>query len=110
LAVLGYAVGVAAWQWTWRGRSTAVIGPLLLEFVLLLVIAVGWWIVHTHPVSGESLALLGVASSAMGGQSVVALHSAGGDVAASSQLVPRRPFPWRRRGESSGFRSRRSLV
>lgn len=74
VAVLGYAVGVAAWQWTWRRDQTAVVGPLVVECCLLLVITVGWWTVHTHPVYAESLILLGVASVAMGGQSVVGLR------------------------------------
>jgi uncharacterized membrane protein YoaK (UPF0700 family) len=74
VAVLGYAVGVAAWQWMWRRHRTAVVGPLVVEFGLLLAVAVGWWVAHTHPVHAASLTLLGIASLAMGGQSVVALR------------------------------------
>jgi uncharacterized membrane protein YoaK (UPF0700 family) len=74
VAVLGYVVGVAAWQWMWRRLRTAVISPLVVEFGFLLAVAIGWWVADTHPAYAASLTLLGVASLAMGGQSVVALR------------------------------------
>ena len=54
VAILGFAAGVAAWQWTWRRCPTAIMGPLLAEFGLLLAFAGGWWGVRSHPpASGE---------------------------------------------------------
>lgn len=42
--------------------------------MLLLAVAIGWWIARTHPVFAASLTLLAITSLAMGGQSVVALR------------------------------------
>jgi uncharacterized membrane protein YoaK (UPF0700 family) len=74
VAVGGYAVGAAIWQWIWRRRLAAIVGPLIAESVLVLVLALGWWLAHTRPSGEVSLILLSVASLAMGGQSIAALR------------------------------------
>ena len=74
VAVLGYGVGVAAWQWVWRAKPAAVGGPLTAELAVVVAVAAGWWAVRAEPARAEALVLLGLASFAMGGQSVAALR------------------------------------
>ena len=74
VAVVAYAVGVAAWQWVWRARPSALVGPLAAELAVIVVVAAGWWSVGGEPARAGALALLGLAAFAMGGQSVAAMR------------------------------------
>lgn len=74
ISVVCFTVGVVASTQVWRHRPEAVIGLLLTELVLLAGLATGWILTGAHPGPVASFVLLGVASVAMGGQSVAALR------------------------------------
>jgi uncharacterized membrane protein YoaK (UPF0700 family) len=74
IAVVCFIVGVVASTRLWRHHPLAVIGPLLAELVLLAGVAAGWILTGAHPGPAASFVLLGLASVAMGGQSVAALR------------------------------------
>jgi uncharacterized membrane protein YoaK (UPF0700 family) len=73
-AVLGFALGAAAWAFAWRRRPAAVARPLIAELVLLAALAVTWIVIGTAPQGATVIVLLGVAALAMGAQSSTALR------------------------------------
>ena len=74
IAVLGFALGAAAWAFAWRRLPAAVARPLVAELVLLAALAVAWVVTGTAPQGATVLVLLGVAAVAMGAQSSTALR------------------------------------
>ncbi len=74
IAVLGFALGAAAWASAWRRRPAAVARPLSAELVLLAALAVAWGVTGTAPQGATVLVMLGVAAVAMGAQSSTALR------------------------------------
>jgi uncharacterized membrane protein YoaK (UPF0700 family) len=73
IAVLGFALGVAAWSLAWR-RHQSIAGPLGSELVVLVALTVTWVLERAAPPHGVGLVLLGLAALAMGGQSSTALR------------------------------------
>jgi uncharacterized membrane protein YoaK (UPF0700 family) len=74
VAVLGFAVGVAAWSLAWRRHPDAVSGPLAAELVVLVAVAAAWTGSGAAPSPAQMLAMLGAAAAAMGAQSSTALR------------------------------------
>jgi uncharacterized membrane protein YoaK (UPF0700 family) len=74
IAVLGFALGAAAWAFAWRRLPAALARPLVAELVLLAALAVAWVVTGTAPQGATVLVLLGVAAVAMGAQSSTALR------------------------------------
>jgi len=74
VAVLGFALGAAAWGFAWRRHPGAVARPLVVELVVLAGLAVAWPLTGTTPQGAAVLVLLAVAAFAMGGQSSTALR------------------------------------
>jgi uncharacterized membrane protein YoaK (UPF0700 family) len=74
IAVLGFALGAAAWAFAWRRRPDAVAWPLVVELVVLAGLAAAWALTGTAPQGAVVLVLLGAAACAMGGQSSTALR------------------------------------
>jgi uncharacterized membrane protein YoaK (UPF0700 family) len=74
VAVLGFALGAAAWAFAWRRHPDAVARPLIVELVLLAALAVAWPLTGTAPQGATVLVLLAVAAFAMGAQSSTALR------------------------------------
>jgi uncharacterized membrane protein YoaK (UPF0700 family) len=74
IAVLGFALGAAAWAFAWRRLPAALARPLVAELVLLAALAVAWVVTGTAPRGATVLVLLGLAAVAMGAQSSTALR------------------------------------
>src|SRR6185312_5099248 len=70
VAVVGFAVGVAAWSLVWRRRPGALVGPLLAEAGVLVAVVLTWIASGGAPPA----VVLGPAAVALGGQSVVGLR------------------------------------